>query len=116
MIELSDVKYQLRIEQDDSTEDAYLNMLVRAVQSYVDTYLNRLVQWERRSRGTDTEIPMYDDIKIACLMLIGTWYENRESVSAFTLKEVPMATEMLLSPYRIQQSGFLEAEDINETA
>lgn len=47
-----------------------------------------------------------DDLRMAMLMLIGTWYENRESV-VLGRSEVPtvlpMATEAILSSYRISR-------------
>jgi len=41
-------------------------------------------------------------IKQAMLLLIGHWYENRESVIIGTISsETPMAAKMLLNPYRV---------------
>ena len=43
-----------------------------------------------------------DTIKTAVLMLIGNWYENREStITGASIMEVPQATEMMLWPYRV---------------
>jgi len=42
-----------------------------------------------------------ETIKEAMLLLIGTWFENRESVSMVNLQKVPDAVESLLSPYQI---------------
>ena len=47
-----------------------------------------------------------DDLRQALLMLVGAWYENRETVvtgSAFTPSALPMATEAILSRYRISR-------------
>lgn len=40
-------------------------------------------------------------IKIAIKLLVGHWYENRESVSALTLKEVPQGLERVLWTERV---------------
>ncbi|RUR43364.1 head-tail connector protein [Vreelandella populi] len=46
------------------------------------------------------------DVEIALLLLIGHWYENRESVVIGTISSaVPMGVDMLLAPYRIHAVG-----------
>jgi uncharacterized phiE125 gp8 family phage protein len=46
------------------------------------------------------------DIEVALLLLlIGHWYENRESVSSSGHQEVPMGVDMLLAPHRIHAVG-----------
>jgi len=48
--------------------------------------------------GTDVPQP----IRQAILLLIGHWYENRESVAVgVSVAELPQAVEALLSPYRM---------------
>ena len=49
-----------------------------------------------------TAVP--DAIRTAIKMLAAHWYENREAVSVGNLKEVPMAVESLLAPYRIVEA------------
>ncbi len=45
-------------------------------------------------------------VDIAVLLLIGHWYENRESVAIGTItSEVPMGVDMLLAPHRIYAVG-----------
>lgn len=46
------------------------------------------------------------DVEIAILLLVGHWYENRESVVIGTISSsVPMGVDMLLAPYRIHAVG-----------
>ncbi|MEQ7870743.1 head-tail connector protein [Chromohalobacter salexigens] len=46
------------------------------------------------------------DIRVALLLLVGHWYENREQVITGTItSEVPMGVAALLSPYRIHAVG-----------
>lgn len=104
MIELTDIKYQCRIELDDTYDDRFLESLQKAAQSYIDTYLNVTVRWD----DVNGDIPLYHDIKLAALMLIGHWYENRESTSAVALKEVPLATNCLLDQHRVFQSAIMK--------
>jgi len=46
-----------------------------------------------------------DNITQARLLLIGTYYDNRESVTALNVKEVPQAVEFLLDAYIQMQIG-----------
>jgi uncharacterized phiE125 gp8 family phage protein len=41
-----------------------------------------------------------DGIKIAILMLVGHWYENREAVAPVAVTELPMAVDALLARHR----------------
>jgi len=50
-----------------------------------------------------TDVP--DGIRHALLMIIGNFYENRESVSATSFVPVPMAVEMLLNNERVGWAG-----------
>lgn len=46
------------------------------------------------------------DVRIALLLLIGHWYENREQVVVGTITaEVPLGVGALLAPYRIHAVG-----------
>jgi uncharacterized phiE125 gp8 family phage protein len=40
------------------------------------------------------------DIKLAMLLMIGHWHENREAVSVVQLNQIPMGAAALLGPYR----------------
>lgn len=49
---------------------------------------------------------MPPDVEVAVLLLIGHWYENRESVvMGVSATEVPMGVSMLLDNYRIHAVG-----------
>jgi uncharacterized phiE125 gp8 family phage protein len=41
-------------------------------------------------------------IKQAVLLMVGTYYETRQTVSDRTYKEIPQSAEYLLMPYRVQ--------------
>lgn len=45
-------------------------------------------------------VPM--TVKVAIKQLVSHWYEHRESVSEVRLDEAPMAVDMLLTSYRVQ--------------
>ena len=48
--------------------------------------------------GNASTVP--EEVKLAIKMLVGHWYENRESFALMAPREVPMATEHLLWPLR----------------
>lgn len=48
--------------------------------------------------GVAASVP--DALKLAMYMLIGHWYEHRESVAPGTMNEVPMSVEALIQPYK----------------
>ncbi len=41
-----------------------------------------------------------DPLKVAILLLVGHWYQNREAVSAAGMAPLPFAVEALIAPYR----------------
>jgi len=45
-------------------------------------------------------IVLNGDLKLALLMLLSHWFNNRESTSALSLNDTPMAFEMLTHPHR----------------
>lgn len=44
-----------------------------------------------------------DPLKVAILLLVGHWYQNREAVSAAGMASLPFAVEALITPYRRMQ-------------
>ena len=85
MLTLQDAKEHLRV--DDYCEDVLIARLIDAAQAAVLDYL-----------GT-TELPSAMPVHAACLMLVGSLYENRETLSERPLHENRLY-ERLLAPYR----------------
>ncbi len=100
MIGLPLIKAHLRIEHshDDQLLEAYKN----AALSTFEVMQNRkLVDVLPAPEELKNEIVMQDSIAHGALMLIGSWYENRESVIVgVSVSAVPMATEALWNPHR----------------
>ncbi|WP_173935107.1 head-tail connector protein [Chelativorans sp. Marseille-P2723] len=44
-----------------------------------------------------------DPLKVAILLLVGHWYQNREAVSTTGMASLPFAVEALIAPYRRMQ-------------
>jgi uncharacterized phiE125 gp8 family phage protein len=49
--------------------------------------------------GIAASVP--EDLKLAMLLLIGHWYEHRESVTIGNMKDVPMGYDALITPYKL---------------
>ncbi|QLY36012.1 phage gp6-like head-tail connector protein [Citrobacter freundii] len=105
MLEINIVKEHCRVEVDFTDDDNLLKIYIGAAARYVETWTRRTLFETESSQGyADADDPILpgDDVKAAMLLLIGNWYENRESVViGDTVAEVPFAVEALLQPYRI---------------
>lgn len=105
MLGIDTVKQHCRVEADFTDDDGLLGIYTGAASRYVETWTRRTLFETESSPGyADAEDPilMGDDVKAAMLLLIGHWYENRESVAiGDTAVAIPFAVEALLQPYRI---------------
>ncbi|HEJ7889811.1 TPA: phage gp6-like head-tail connector protein [Serratia liquefaciens] len=105
VIDLDTVKNHCRVEPDFSLDDPLFQIYIGAAKRYVEAWTRRTLYLLNTDQGYETDenrLLLDDDVRAAMLLLIGTWYANRESVvvgqSAITL---PLAVESLLQPYRI---------------
>jgi len=59
------------------------------------------LQFQAGYGAAETDVP--EDIKTALLLLIGHWYQNRETaiVSNWDVKEVPLGTKALIWQYKV---------------
>lgn len=94
-IDLYTTKAHLNLDQEFTGDDLYLLQLMDAAENVVQNNL-------------DTPLYTYSDnngylpspIVQAILLLIGTWYDNRESDSHSSMTTVPHGVEYLLSPFK----------------
>lgn len=100
---LEQVKAQCRIDADDDTENDLLKIYIGAAFKTVENYLNRpLSEMAPAEDAPPTMLQVTDDIRLAMLLVIAHWYENREPViSATVVRELPLSYRSLLSSYRI---------------
>ena len=101
VLELPIVKAHLRVDHDG--EDAL-------IQGYTDAALSAFETWTNRKLiGADDALPdpvgnalvISKSIRQGALLLIGTWYNSRESVVVgVSAIELPMATNALWQPHR----------------
>lgn len=98
-----EIKAQLRLDEDYTDEDNFLELLGRAVQARTENYLNRRL-YEADGGGVPEDDPegliLSDDIRIGMLLLVTHFYENRSTVTEVEKVELPMSFNWLVGPYR----------------
>lgn len=90
------LKKQVRAD-DFSQDDAYLEHLLDTAKETVITATNRT---ETELREMDSEGHLPKMLLQAALMLAAHWYNQRESVAAVAMHEVPDSVQALVKPYR----------------
>lgn len=90
------LKKQVRAD-DFAQDDAYLQHLLDTAKEAVVTATNRT---EAELREMDSEGHLPKMLLQAALMLAAHWYNQRESVSAVAMHEVPDSVQALVKPYR----------------
>lgn len=109
MITTDELKAQLRLDVDDTSEDGLLQIYIEAAVSKLQTDLNRTVFASKEAFDLANPDPLVDttdmvltpNLKLGLLLLAGHFYANREATSEVALTEVPLAYEALVTPYRI---------------
>lgn len=100
LLELSEIKRQLRLEDDYTEEDELLNMIGSAVEARTVAFLNRTL-YETSVPSDDPDgLVIKDDIRMGMLLLATHFYENRSSVSEVEKTEMPQSYTWLVGPYR----------------
>ncbi|RTR01943.1 head-tail connector protein [Halomonas nitroreducens] len=109
MLELDIIKQHVRLEPDDVEEDALLDTYATAAQRLVENRTGRKLYATAGEIPNDPEtgepieagLVLDDDLTTAMLLLVGHWYENRESVVLGTIaSDLPMAVDALIGPYK----------------
>ena len=94
LITLDEAKTHLRIEHDE--EDEYLTGLIRQAQAAAEDYC--------RVTFPDEDPP--EPVRLALLLFVGFYYENRDIPDMTTYKAMRMAFDALLYPYRDPEKMF----------
>tara|TARA_R110001583_G_scaffold21308_3_gene80871 strand:+ start:23491 stop:23850 length:360 start_codon:yes stop_codon:yes gene_type:complete len=111
---LPDIKNQCVIDADNTSDDVLLDVYLLAARDHISQKLNRklydltsdialdpITKLPLEPTDLALDMPAGDSIHLACLLVVAHWYVNRESTSTLTVKEVPMAFNALLEPYRV---------------
>ncbi|QBH98417.1 phage gp6-like head-tail connector protein [Limnobaculum zhutongyuii] len=100
MLTLKEIKIQCRIDADYTVEDDFLELIGKAAIKRIETRTNRHL-YKTEVPETDLDGLLFqEDIKLAALLLVGHWYENRTAVGDFDQTEVPMGFNFIIDPYR----------------
>ena len=94
IISLTEAKTHLRIEHDE--EDEYLTGLILQAQAAAEDYC--------RVKFSEEEPP--EPVRLALLLFVGFYYENRDIPDMTTYKAMRMAFDSLLYPYRDPEKMF----------
>lgn len=104
MLELEIIKPHCRVELDFEEDDTLLETYANAARRLVENKTGRRLYatpGEIPEEGDEHALVLDDDITTAMLLIIGSWYENRESVViGSTSAELPMAVDALIKPYQ----------------
>ena len=87
VLTVDEVKQHLRIDNDE--EDSLIEGLIRQAQASAEDYC-------RVSFDEDAAEP----VRLACLLFVSYYYENRDIPDMVTYKSMRMAFEHLLYPHR----------------
>lgn len=94
-IELEDIKKHLNLDEDYTDDDSYLVYLESVAEQLVEKHIDKTLEEMIAEEG---EVPK--PLLQAMLLMIGNFYDNRESVSYGNAIEVPNTLQYILSMYR----------------
>lgn len=94
-LQLYQIKKHLNIDEDFHSDDEYLVELAQAAQNVVEVHLDRPLDSLVNEEGY---IP--SSLTQAMLLLIGTWYANRESVSFSSTYVLPHSYDYIIALYK----------------
>ncbi|CAJ0740825.1 head-tail connector protein [Ralstonia mannitolilytica] len=102
MIEISEIRSQLRIEPDE-TDDALLKRYLGAAIARVENRTNRKLYPADGPLPADAPanaLQMDDSIALALLLLIGHFDKQRSATSDGVVASIPIGVDALIEPYR----------------
>jgi hypothetical protein len=95
VLTLEQIKAHIRIEPDQTDDDAYLQLQEMAARLHTENVLRRTF-----------DDMVGEHVKMAMLLLIAHWYRNREAVTdEYKMVQLPLAYEALLSVERAYPAG-----------
>ncbi|AKJ41549.1 head-tail connector protein [Pragia fontium] len=97
---LEELQHQCRIDGDH--DNSLLTVYCGAARKAVENFINRPLFDDFVPDDCSVGIVITDDIKLAIMMIVGHWYENREPVNLGNIvNEIPLSFRFLVEPYRI---------------
>lgn len=98
VLTLPEIKTHLRLDADESAEDALLESLNEAAHDYASQYLGRPLPW-LDDDGLPVVVP--PSVRAAILLIVGDLYENREGRYVGVSVEANPAVTNMLHFYRV---------------
>lgn len=102
MIEISEIRSQLRIEPDE-TDDVLLKRYLGAAIARVENRTNRKLFPAGDPLPPDAPenaLQLDDSLALAILLLIGHFDEHRSATSEGVVTSIPLGVDALIEPYR----------------
>ena len=96
---LADIKDQLRIEQDDTSQDKLLTRYGATAENFTLGYLQR-TEAELKAMNDQDQTLVPEDIVSATLMLCDLYYQYRGPVSMQNLYLIDYGFDALVMPFR----------------
>jgi len=104
LLGLDQIKAQLNLEPEDTSEDNYLRLLGDAAARACELRTGRYIDPSDQPLGslaapfTETDLTM---LRHAALIMVAEWYLNRENTGAVSgIAELPLAVTWLLDPLK----------------
>ena len=94
-LELNQIKKHLNIDEDFKNDDEYLLQLAQAAQNVVEVHIDRPLDSLLNEEGN-----LPSSLIQAMLLLVGTWYANRESVSFAGTYVLPHSYDYIIALYK----------------
>ena len=100
ILTVEEVKNHLRIEEND--EDSYIEGLIRQAQAAAEDFCRVSLdeQTITDEDGTERTIPVPEPVRLAVLLMVSHYYENRDNPDRAVYGTMRIAFENLLYPYR----------------
>ncbi|WP_375058412.1 head-tail connector protein [Zobellella sp. DQSA1] len=104
MIAIEVIRAQCKVDDDITSDDAYLQLLLRAAVRHLEVRIQKtlvpLAGWDLEVEDAELNQPLTDDLQLALLFLIGHWYGNREAVVVGeAANSVPLTFDALIQSY-----------------
>lgn len=100
-LSIDECKVQCRIDGDDPGDKQLLEIYIGAARRKAQSYTNRQLYDDALPTNDPDGLVIKDDVKLALMLLVGHWYENREPVNIGNIvSTLPFGFESLLEPYR----------------
>lgn len=102
MIELDEIREQLKIDDEDMS-DALLTRYLGAALRWIENRTNRKLYPAGSDLPVDAPanaLQLGEDIELAALLLIGHWASNPSDTTEVKLETIPNGAASLIEPYR----------------